>query len=168
MNKLETTLLYLRKNDEILLAKKKRGFAKDKYKGVGGKVENGETPEEAAIRECKEEISVKPTKYEKVGIIEYDEYYKGKREQITVHVYISDKWTGEPKESDEMFPKWFNINSLPYDEMIGDDPYWLPLVLEGKKVKGFFQFSEDWKIIKHEVKVKEELYVKDDVETRNV
>ena len=52
MNKLETTLLYLRKNDEILLAKKKRGFAKDKYNGVGGKVENGETPEEAAIREC--------------------------------------------------------------------------------------------------------------------
>ena len=39
--KLETTLLYLRKDDEILLVNKKREFAKDKYNGVGGKIEFG-------------------------------------------------------------------------------------------------------------------------------
>ena len=159
MKKIETTLLYLRKDNKILLAKKKRGFAKNKYNGVGGKVEDYETPEEAAIRECEEEISVKPIKYEKVGKIEYDEYYKGKRENVIVHVYISNKWNGIPKESEEMLPKWFDINNIPYDEMIGDDPYWLPLVLEGKKVKGFFQFSENWKVLNHKVEVKENLYV---------
>ena len=168
MEKLETTLLYLRKENEILLAKKKRGFAKDKYNGVGGKVEYGETPEEAAIRECEEEISVKPIKYEKVGVIEYDEYYRGKREQIIVHVYISDKWTGEPKESDEMSPKWFNINSLPYNEMIGDDPYWLPLVLKGEKVEAFFEFSKEWKILNYKVETRRNKNVKDNVETRNI
>ena len=156
MEKLETTLLYLRKDDEILLAKKKRGFAKDKYNGAGGKIEYGETPEEAMIRESQEEIAIIPIDYEKVGTIEYDEYYKGKREEILVHVFISTKWKGEPKESEEMSPKWFNINNLPYKEMIGDDPYWLPTVLEGKKVNAFFKFDEDWKIVNYKVDIKED------------
>ena len=156
MEKLETTLLYLRKDDEILLAKKKRGFAKDKYNGVGGKIEYGETPEEAMIRESQEEIAITPIDYEKVGTIEYDEYYKGKREGILVHVFISTKWNGEPKESEEMSPKWFNINNLPYEEMIGDDPYWLPIVLKGKKVNAFFKFDEDWKIVNYKVDIKED------------
>ena len=156
MDKLETTLLYLRKGDQILLARKKRGFAKDKYNGVGGKVENNETLEEAMVRESQEEISIIPIEYEKVGTIEYDEYYKEKREQIIVHVFFSTKWNGDPKESDEMSPKWFNINNLPYEEMIGDDPYWLPKVLEGKKIEAFFKFDKDWKIINHKVEIKED------------
>ena len=56
MKILETTLLLLRKDNEILLAKKKRGFGEGKYNGVGGKLEDGETPEEAMIRETEEEI----------------------------------------------------------------------------------------------------------------
>ena len=168
MKKLETTLLYLRRNNEILLARKKRGFAKDKYNGVGGKIEDGETPEEAMARESEEEISVKPIKYEKVGVIRYDEYYKGNRENVIVHVYFCTDWVGIPKESDEMTPKWFNINNLPYENMIGDDFYWLPLVLKGEKVEASFQFSEDWKILNYNVKIKEYKYVEDDVETRNI
>ena len=77
---LETTLCLLKKDNEILLAMKKRGFGEGKYNGVGGKIENGETPEEAMLRETQEEISVTPTKYEKVGFLEFDEYYKGKKE----------------------------------------------------------------------------------------
>lgn len=61
-NKLETTLCLLRKNDKILLAMKKRGFGEGRYNGVGGKIEGNETPEE---------INVTPTKYEKVGLMEF-------------------------------------------------------------------------------------------------
>ena len=77
---METTLCILRKENQILLAMKKRGFGKGKYNGVGGKIENGETPDSAMIRETEEEISVTPTKFEKVGVIEFDEYYKGNKE----------------------------------------------------------------------------------------
>ena len=66
METLETTLCLLRKENKILLAMKKRGFGTGKYNGVGGKIENGETLNEAMIRETKEEIGVIPTKYEKV------------------------------------------------------------------------------------------------------
>ena len=144
---LETTLCLLKKENEILLAMKKRGFGEGKYNGVGGKIEGGETPDEAMIRETKEEILVTPTQYEKVGIIEFDEFYKGQKERVMFHLYIASEWQGEPTESDEMKPEWFDIQSIPYDKMFPDDKYWLPLILEGRKIKAYFDFDEEWNLL---------------------
>lgn len=144
---LVTTLCLLKKENEILLAMKKRGFGEGRYNGVGGKIEEGETPEQAMIRETEEEISVTPTKYEKVGLIEFDEFYKGKKERVVFHLYIVTEWNGEPTESDEMAPKWFDIQNIPYDSMFPDDKHWLPLILEGKKIHAYFDFDEDWNIL---------------------
>ncbi|MEJ0073651.1 MAG: NUDIX domain-containing protein [Candidatus Saccharibacteria bacterium] len=66
MNK-ETTLLLLRRNDEVLLAMKKRGFGAGRWNGVGGKLDPGETVEQALVRECQEEIGVTPTEYHRVA-----------------------------------------------------------------------------------------------------
>jgi mutator protein MutT len=144
---LETTLCLLKKDNRILLAMKKRGFGEGKYNGVGGKIENGETPEEAMIRETQEEIAVTPIEYEKVGIIEFDEFYKGKKEKVMFHLYVASEWKGEPTESDEMKPEWFDIQSIPYDKMFPDDKYWLPLILEGRKIKAYFDFDEEWNLL---------------------
>lgn len=105
MDKLETTLCLLKRNNEILLAMKKRGFGEGKYNGVGGKIEFDETPEDAMIRETQEEINVTPIKYEKVGLIEFDEYYKGNKQNLVFHLYMVYDWTGEISESEEMRPK---------------------------------------------------------------
>ena len=147
MNRLETTLCLLKKNNDILLAMKKRGFGEGKYNGIGGKIKEQETPEEAMIRETQEEILVTPIKYEKVGIVEFDEFYKGQKEKVFFHLYTVSEWSGEPTESEEMKPYWFNINDIPYDNMFPDDKYWLPLILEGKKIKAYFNFDEDWNVI---------------------
>ena len=138
MDKIETTLCLLKRDNKILLAMKKRGFGEGKYNGIGGKIEKGETPEEAMIRETQEEINVTPTKYEKIGIVEFDEYYKGKKQNLVFYLYFIHEWEGKPSESDEMKPKWFEIDNIPYDKMFPDDKYWLPLVLEGKKDKSIF------------------------------
>lgn len=157
MNKIETTLCLLRRNNEILLAIKKRGFGAGKYNGVGGKIEKNETPENAMIRETQEEISVTPIKYEKVGLMEFDEYYKGNKENVVFHLYLVTEWNGEPTESDEMLPKWFDINEIPYDNMFADDKYWLPLVLNGKKIKAYFEFDEEWNLLSKEIIETEDL-----------
>jgi len=147
MKNIEATLLLLMDNNKILLAKKKRGFGEGKYNGVGGKLEKDETPEQAMIRECNEEIKVIPTEYEKVGEIEFLEYINSEKVNLVFHLFLATKWIGVPIESDEMIPYWFNKESIPYDEMFSDDKYWLPLILEGKKIKGYFEFNENWELI---------------------
>ena len=147
MERLETTLCLLKKEDKILLAMKKRGFGEGKYNGVGGKIEKNETPEQAMIRETQEEILVTPIDYEKVGLIEFDEYYKGIKQKLAFHLYIVHKWNGTISETEEMKPQWFSINEIPYNKMFPDDKYWLPLVLKGKKIKAYFDFDENWNLI---------------------
>lgn len=144
---MEMTLCLLKKENEILLAMKKRGYGEGKYNGVGGKLEDGETPEEAMLRETQEEISVKLTSYEKVGFIEFDEYYKGEKTKAIMHLYMAYEWEGTPSETEEMKPKWFSINAIPYSMMFPADKYWLPLILEGKKIKVYFDFDENWNLL---------------------
>ena len=153
----QTTLCLLNKDDKILLAMKKRGFAKGKYNGVGGKIEKGETIEKAMLRETKEEIGVTPIKYEKVGEMYFDEYYKGRKEKLVFHLYLVFDWKGIIKETDEMKPKWFKIDDIPYDNMLPDDKYWLPLILEGKKIKGNFEFDENWNLLNKDISEVEDL-----------
>lgn len=147
------TLLFLKKENEVLLAMKKRGFGIGRWNGVGGKVEENETVEDAMIRECQEEINVKPLIYTKSAIINFNEWHEGKNRDFEVTVYISTNWEGDPEETDEMSPKWFKISDVPYDLMWPDDKYWLNTVLKGNKIKAYFALDEMDKIIKHDLEV---------------
>lgn len=155
MKRIESTLLILRDGDKILLAKKKRGFGEGLYNGVGGKLKKGESVLDAMIRETQEEIGVTPTTYEKYGINEFLEFVNDEETNLVFHLFIATEWEGEPTESEEMVPEWFDIDSIPYDKMFKDDRYWLPLVLEGKKVRGKFEFDKEWNSLAREVKVVE-------------
>ena len=129
---------------EILLAMKKRGFGMGKINGIGGKVQKGETIEVAAVREIEEEIEVvaDPAKMEKVGNVKF--YFKDKSEwDQEMHIFLVKDWQGEPKESEEMMPKWYSQNEIPFDTMWLDDKHWLPIVLAGKKVEGKFNFINE-------------------------
>src|SRR5688572_12691127 len=122
---------------------KKRGFGAGRWNGVGGKVEAGETVEQAVIRECQEEIEVTPTKIDKRAQIIFHEQHNGQSESLEVHVFVSREWQGEPRETEEMAPKWFSQDDIPYKEMWADDPYWLPQVLAGGKLKCEFHLDEN-------------------------
>ncbi len=151
------TLLFLRRGDEVLLAMKLRGFGAGRWNGVGGKLEEEESIEEALVRETQEEIGVTPTRYEKVAIIEFDEHFKGEPTIMYVHVFTADEWEGEPTTSEEMDPRWFVVSNVPYDDMWPDDPYWLPSVLEGKKVTASFTLDENDAITAHDVQIVDKL-----------
>ncbi len=145
------TLLFLIKDRQILLAMKKRGFGAGRWNGVGGKLDLGETLEQAVVRETQEEIEVTPTRYEKVAELDF---YGGSEQEawnMYVHAYLCTRWQGEPKETEEMAPKWYDISDIPYEKMWADDKHWLPVVLAGKNVKGTFWFNENDELIKHEI-----------------
>ncbi|HEY4475691.1 MAG TPA: 8-oxo-dGTP diphosphatase [Candidatus Paceibacterota bacterium] len=141
------TLVFLVKKSRgeishICLAMKKRGFGKNRWNGVGGKVDGEETIEEAAKRETEEEIDVSAKELNKVAEISFYFPHNPAWDQM-VHVYFADSWDGEPKESEEMNPKWFSINEIPFQDMWPDDIFWLPEVMKGNLLKAMFKFGEN-------------------------
>ena len=153
MHRLNTTLLFLIKDDQILLALKKRGFGSGKYNGIGGKIEAKETIEQAMLRETKEEINVIPEKYVEAAKIVFNEYFNNQPTIIEMHVFVTEKWTNDPIESEEMRPKWFKLSNIPYDKMWPDDRLWLPLVLDGNKIIAKFKLNENDKIEDYKIKL---------------
>lgn len=148
---LPTTLLLVIKDNKILLACKKRGFGIGKYNGVGGKLESGESVEQGMIRETFEEIGIAPKDYELRGVIAFDEYYKGEPVLEVTHIYVASDFDGEPQETDEMKPFWFDLDKVPYDKMFPDDKFWLPMIIEGEYVIGNFKFDKDFNKLEHNI-----------------
>lgn len=146
----DLTLVMVCRNSEILLGMKKRGFGKGKWNGFGGKVELDETIENSAKRELFEEASIKAKKIDKRGFIEFE--FQDEQEILVVHIFKVDDFSGEPKESKEMVPEWFDVEKIPFSEMWSNDIYWVPLLLENKKFKGRFVFDNKENIVEKELK----------------
>lgn len=138
----------MNREDEILLAMKKRGFGIGRWNGVGGKVKEGEEVKSAAIREISEEIGVEVNKedMEMVAILEFTFTNKPEWNQ-EVDVFFISRWKGEPTESEEMRPQWYKKINLPFEMMWEDDIHWLPRVIKGERVKGYFSFDENQKML---------------------
>lgn len=147
----QATLCFLIQENQVLLAYKKRGYGKDKWNGMGGKIEPGETATEAAIRETVEEIGATPHDIKQVAIIDF--LVEGKpKEDMKVYVFTCRKWLGEIIETEEMRPQWFDQNNLPFKQMWPDDEIWLPLILKGEEFVADFKFNQNEEIIEYHIK----------------
>lgn len=150
MKKILTLCLAVR-DGKILLGMKKRGFGAGRYNGFGGKVEEGETIEEAARREMEEECGVSITAFELVGVHEF-EFAHDRGNFLEVHTFRIDAFDGDPAETEEMKPEWFALDAIPYDTMWPDDRYWIPLFLAGKKFRTRFLFGEGDTVLEQEIR----------------
>ena len=152
IKKIIGTLLYVVDGEKVLLGRKLRGFGTGKINGVGGKSQPGETIEETMYRETKEEFGIVPILPRYAGRLTYDEFFKGERVIFETHVFICEKFEGKLVATDEMEPIWFDKNNLPIEDMFGDDEFWLPQVLSGSVIDGFFKFDEEFNIIEKQVR----------------
>ena len=139
----------IEEDGKLLLGMKKRRFGAGLWNGFGGKVHPGENIEEALKREFEEECGVYILKMEKRGVIEFEE--TSKPNTMEVHFYKITQYLGQPKESEEMSPKWFSINELPYENMHPDDRIWMPMFLKGVKFRGKITSNAEKKIEKSDV-----------------
>jgi len=150
------TLIFLVKKDEnkiteICLAMKKRGLGVDKWNGAGGKPNEGESFEECAIRETKEEIGVDIISMHQIS----EMYFKTEDSSDwteRVKAYICEKWEGDVSESEEMKPKWFKVSDIPYSNMWPEAKTWLPKALEGKLQECSFIYDNSDKLLSFDIK----------------
>jgi 8-oxo-dGTP diphosphatase len=99
---------------QVLLGHKKTGFGAGKWVGIGGHVEPGEKPVEAAVREVAEEtgLLVPADSLQHMASIEFRFPARPAWDQAT-DVFVTSVYQGEPTESSEVAPRWFATDALP-------------------------------------------------------
>jgi len=146
------TVSLIYEHSRILLAMKKRGFGEGRWNGYGGKPEEGETIEETAIREMREESGIKISKLEKIGIMSCH-FEDNPGRVFEVHYFRVLEYSGEAEETEEMRPKWFDVVEIPYDQMWPGDKFWMHEFLGGNKFRGDTYFKDKDTLIRSDVQV---------------
>lgn len=134
----ETTLCYIERESRLLMlhrTKKKNDANHDKWIGVGGGLEPGETPEACALREIFEETGLTATEYRYRGVVHFssDEY-----EPEIMHLFTVTGFEGEVRVCDEGDLEWIEKSRLLSLPMWEGDFIFLKLLFDGAP---FFRLS---------------------------
>ncbi|XP_044253583.1 7,8-dihydro-8-oxoguanine triphosphatase-like [Tribolium madens] len=125
------TLVFLKKNNAVLLGYKTRGLGKGLWNGFGGKVEKNETIANCAKRELEEECSLVAKELKHIGVVRYDLPYVNSAD--IVHIFTCSQFDGCEQASEEMNPiKWYKFSDIPYSKMWPDSAQWYPFMLQDK------------------------------------
>lgn len=122
-----TVLAYIKKDDCYLMLlrnKKQNDMNEGKWLGIGGHVEENETPDQALIREVKEETNLDVISYTYRGLLTFinNDY------QEIMHLYTVEKFSGELKECDEGTLKYQKIKDIPNLNIWEGDKVFLVLI----------------------------------------
>ena len=137
-----TTLCYIEKENKYLMlhrTSKKKDGNKDKWIGVGGHFEKGESPEDCLLREVKEETGLELTSYQFRGIVTFisdewpDEY---------MCLYTADRYTGDIGNCDEGELVWVEKGKIMDLNIWEGDKIFLKLLMENQP---FFSLKLEYK-----------------------
>ena len=151
MSMVLATLCYVRQNSKTLMihrVKKHNDIHEGKWNGLGGKIEAGETPEECAIREIREESGLLVKNLSLKGFLTFPQF--ANHQDWYAFVYVIDAFEGELIDSPEGVLHWINDSDLTNLNLWEGDRVFLPWLDQ----PGFFSAKfiyEDGKYIDHEV-----------------
>ena len=123
-----TTLCYIeQKNAYLMLHRVKKGndLNQDKWIGIGGKFEEGESPEECLLREVKEETGLFLDSWRYCGIVTFVSDEWGTE---YMHLFHSEEFHGNIKDCDEGTLEWLTKNELRKKELWEGDYIFLDLM----------------------------------------
>lgn len=107
-----TTLCYIEQDDQYLMlhrTQKENDENKDKWIGIGGKFEEGESPEDCLLRECREETGLTLTAYSYRGIVTFVSDVWGTE---YMHLFTATAYEGTQHACDEGELAWIEKKRL--------------------------------------------------------
>lgn len=148
----ETTLCLIVKDDQVLMMyrnKKKNDVHMNKYNGLGGKLERGESKRRGILREVKEEANIKLTNYEYVGKIRFKNFGNHKTELM--YCFVAYEFEGEIAECNEGELSWIDKNDVLSLPLWEGDQYFIMDIINNKKFKGFLHYDGEH-VVNHQMK----------------
>jgi len=147
------TLCYVKNREEkktLMLhrIKKENDVHEGKWNGLGGKFEQGETPEECVIREIKEESGLTITNPQLKGFITFP-LFDGVHDWY-VFVFVAVKYSGDLIDSNEGKLEWIPDEKITQLNLWDGDQIFLEWLDQDKFFSAKF-FYEKKKLVKHEV-----------------
>lgn len=149
---LVATLVFPCRGSRIMLATKMKGIGSGYLNGWGGGVEEGESVDECAVREFREEtlgaeISIKNLRLK--GVVHFKNHKKdGGVVNCDVYVYVVHTWSGEICSTEDMKdPVWYNIYELGRLHLMPGDKFWLQNFIRGKKMRAWVEYAPGQKIL---------------------
>lgn len=136
------TLCYVSKNNKTLMLyrnKKENDYHEGKWNGLGGKFELGETPEECAIREIKEEAGLNVKNLTLKGFITFP-LFDGKDDWY-VFLFVINEFDGELIDSPEGKLEWINNDKLTRLNLWEGDKIFIPWLFQEKFFSAKFNYE---------------------------
>ena len=128
-----TTLCYIENNEQYLMlhrTKKQNDINQGKWIGVGGHVENEESPEECLVREVKEETGLTLTSYRLRGLVSF---INSECESELMCVFTADEYTGNLITCEEGNLQWIAKTQVPDLPTWEGDRVFLELLLSDEQ-----------------------------------
>ena len=130
-----TTICYIVKDDQVLMlhrVKKENDMNANKWIGVGGKIEEGESPKECVLREVYEETGLTLNNVILKSIVTFN---FAKYDNELMFVYIAEDFQGDIKECDEGVLKWIPIEKINDLELWEGDRYFLKHIFNNEGIQ---------------------------------
>jgi 8-oxo-dGTP diphosphatase len=145
------TLCYVLNGERVLMVhrvKKAQDMHQGKWNGLGGKLESGETPEECAVREIREESGLEVSELTLKGILTFPRF--ANNEDWYAFVFVARTVEIQLIESPEGVLKWVERSRLFDLNLWEGDKLFLPWVFEPGVFSGKFTY-QGGKLVDHQV-----------------